>query len=68
MELQQLFMDLAALVESQQVLLDEIENNVNTAVDDVNKGVEEIKKGVKLQKKSRKVGYFDELLLVAFRY
>eukprot|EP00161_Ancyromonas_sigmoides_P008465 TRINITY_DN2119_c2_g1_i1.p1 TRINITY_DN2119_c2_g1~~TRINITY_DN2119_c2_g1_i1.p1 ORF type:complete len:323 (+),score=152.09 TRINITY_DN2119_c2_g1_i1:96-1064(+) len=55
LELQQLFNDMAVLVEAQGELLDSIEHNVNLAVRHVEKGVEEIQKARKLQKSSRKL-------------
>ncbi|XP_058068886.1 putative syntaxin-131 [Magnolia sinica] len=53
-ELQQMFMDLSVLVESQGDLLDDIETQVSKAVDHVDSGMRILKKGKKLQRDTRK--------------
>lgn len=53
-ELNELFVDMQILVESQGQMLNEIENAVDKAVDYTEKGVEEMKRAIKYQKKSRK--------------
>ncbi|KAG5459381.1 MAG: neuronal Q-snares in complex with R-snare motif of Tomosyn, partial [Olpidium bornovanus] len=47
--LNQLFMDLAALVATQGDMLNQIDHNVSNAVEYTDKGVEELKKAVKSQ-------------------
>jgi len=54
MELHQLFVDMAVLVESQGELLNQIEFNVNQSVAYTAEGVKELASAVKYQKKSRK--------------
>eukprot|EP00271_Cylindrocystis_brebissonii_P022789 TRINITY_DN890_c0_g1_i1.p1 TRINITY_DN890_c0_g1~~TRINITY_DN890_c0_g1_i1.p1 ORF type:complete len:293 (-),score=79.07 TRINITY_DN890_c0_g1_i1:457-1335(-) len=55
LELHQIFMDMASLVESQGELLDNIENNVGTAVEHVQSGNKMLVKARELQKNTRKV-------------
>jgi len=54
LELHQLFVDMAVLVDSQGELLNQIEFNVNQSVAYTTDGVKELKQAVVLQKKSRK--------------
>jgi len=54
MELHQLFVDMAVLVDSQGELLNQIEFNVSQSVAYTADGVKELKKAVEYQKKSRK--------------
>ncbi|KAJ3148521.1 Syntaxin-1A, partial [Irineochytrium annulatum] len=53
-ELQQLFIDMSVLVSVQGEMLNQIEINVNDAVDQTDKGVDALRAAVKLQKKTRK--------------
>lgn len=52
-ELRQLFIDMQTLVEAQGEMLNEIENNVNDAVDYTEAGTKELKEAVRYQKKAR---------------
>lgn len=52
-ELRQLFLDMQTLVEAQGEVLDEIENQVDQAVDYTERGVQEMVQAVKYQKKAR---------------
>jgi len=54
MELHQLFVDMAVLVDAQGELLNQIEFNVSQSVAYTADGVQELKKAVEYQKKSRK--------------
>ncbi|XP_043702362.1 syntaxin-132-like [Telopea speciosissima] len=54
LELQQIFLDMAVLVEAQGDLLDNIETQVSTAVDHVQSGNTVLQKAKKLQRNSRK--------------
>ncbi|KAI3836712.1 hypothetical protein MKW92_024269 [Papaver armeniacum] len=54
LELQQIFMDMAVLVESQGDMLDNIESQVSSAVDHVQSGTAALQKAKKLQRNSRK--------------
>jgi len=54
LELHQLFVDMAVLVDSQGELLNQIEFNVSQSVAYTADGVQELKKAVEYQKKSRK--------------
>ncbi|PWA39905.1 Syntaxin/epimorphin, conserved site-containing protein [Artemisia annua] len=54
LELQQIFMDLAILVDAQGEMLDNIETNVSSALDHVQSGNKALHNVKKLQKKSRK--------------
>jgi len=54
LELHQLFVDMAVLVDSQGELLNQIEFNVSQSVAYTTDGVSELKKAVEYQKKSRK--------------
>ncbi|XP_008808593.2 syntaxin-132-like [Phoenix dactylifera] len=54
LELQQIFLDMAVLVEAQGDLLDNIESQVSSAVDHVQSGTVALQKAKKLQKNSRK--------------
>ncbi|KAL5981190.1 hypothetical protein ACLOJK_029111 [Asimina triloba] len=53
-ELQQIFLDMAVLVEAQGDMLDNIESQVSSAVDHVQSGTTALQKAKKLQKSSRK--------------
>ncbi|GJN11562.1 hypothetical protein PR202_ga29761 [Eleusine coracana subsp. coracana] len=53
-ELQQIFIDMAALVDAQGEILDNIENQVQNAVNHVVTGTEALRTAKRLQKKSRK--------------
>lgn len=54
LELQQIFLDMAVLVEAQGDLLDNIESQVSSAVDHVHSGNTALQKAKSLQKSSRK--------------
>ncbi|CAN6587057.1 unnamed protein product [Malus baccata var. baccata] len=54
LDLQQIFMDMAVLVDAQGELLDNIETQVSSAVDHVQQGNTSLQKAKKLQKNSRK--------------
>ncbi|KAG5556308.1 hypothetical protein RHGRI_006796 [Rhododendron griersonianum] len=54
LELQQIFMDMAVLVDAQGDLLDNIESQVSSAVDHVQSGNTALQKAKKLQRNSRK--------------
>uniref|UniRef100_A0A0C9RQX8 TSA: Wollemia nobilis Ref_Wollemi_Transcript_22028_1300 transcribed RNA sequence n=1 Tax=Wollemia nobilis TaxID=56998 RepID=A0A0C9RQX8_9CONI len=54
LELHQIFMDMAVLVESQGEMLDNIENQVSNAVDHVQSGTVALQKAKSLQRSSRK--------------
>ncbi|CAI9090306.1 OLC1v1025053C1 [Oldenlandia corymbosa var. corymbosa] len=54
LDLQQIYMDMAVLVEAQGELLDNIENQVNIAVVHVHDGTNTLQNAKKLQKNSRK--------------
>lgn len=54
LELQQIFLDMAVLVDAQGDLLDNIESQVSNAVDHVNTGNTALQKAKSLQKNSRK--------------
>ncbi|OVA00866.1 Target SNARE coiled-coil domain [Macleaya cordata] len=54
LELQQIFMDMAVLVEAQGDMLDNIESQVSSAVDHVQSGNTALQKAKKLQRNSRK--------------
>lgn len=54
LELHQLFLDMAVLVDAQGEMINQVEHFVVSAADHTNKGVDEMKKAVKSQKKSRK--------------
>ncbi|KAI3630948.1 hypothetical protein MIR68_011031 [Amoeboaphelidium protococcarum] len=54
LELHQMFLDMAVLVDAQGEMINQIETYVASAAEHTNKGVEEMKKAVKMQKKSRK--------------
>ncbi|XP_010909353.1 syntaxin-132 [Elaeis guineensis] len=54
LELQQIFLDMAVLVEAQGDMLDNIESQVSNAVDHVQSGTVALQKAKKLQKNSRK--------------
>jgi len=64
LQLHQLFVDMAILVDSQGEMLNQIEFNVSQSVAYTAKGVEELKSAVKLQKKSRKKMYIIIIILV----
>ncbi|XP_020599730.1 syntaxin-132-like [Phalaenopsis equestris] len=63
-ELQQIFTDMALLVESQGELLDNIENQVANAVNHVQSGTEALQIAKTLQKKSRKCMMIAIILLL----
>ncbi|XP_042404023.1 syntaxin-132-like [Zingiber officinale] len=54
LELQQIFIDMAVLVDAQGEMLDNIETQVSSAVDHVQSGTVALQKAKKLQKNSRK--------------
>ncbi|WOL16087.1 syntaxin-132 [Canna indica] len=54
LELQQIFIDIAVLVDAQGEILDNIESQVSSAVDHVQSGTVALQKAKKLQKNSRK--------------
>ncbi|CAD5188674.1 syntaxin-132-like [Musa acuminata AAA Group] len=54
LELQQIFVDMAVLVDAQGEILDNIESQVSSAVDHVQSGTVALQKAKKLQKNSRK--------------
>ncbi|XVF42570.1 hypothetical protein PTKIN_Ptkin01aG0374200 [Pterospermum kingtungense] len=54
LDLQQIFLDMAVLVDAQGDMLDNIESQVSTAVDHVQSGNTALQKAKKLQKNSRK--------------
>jgi len=54
LELQQVFLDMSVLVETQGDLLDNIESHVSNAVDHVQSGTTALQKAKKLQKNTRK--------------
>ncbi|KAK9951648.1 hypothetical protein M0R45_007085 [Rubus argutus] len=54
LDLQQIFLDMAVLVDAQGELLDNIETHVSSAVDHVQQGNTALQKAKKLQKNSRK--------------
>ncbi|KAF9596215.1 hypothetical protein IFM89_012393 [Coptis chinensis] len=68
LELQQIFMDMAVLVEAQGDMLNNIETQVSTAVDHVQSGNTALQKAKKLQRNSRKwmcIAIFILLVIVA---
>ncbi|CAM8924726.1 unnamed protein product [Rhodiola kirilowii] len=68
LDLQQIFMDMAVLVEAQGDLLDNIESQVSNAVDHVQTGNTALQRAKSLQKSSRKwmcIGIFILLIIVA---
>ncbi|XP_060668653.1 putative syntaxin-131 isoform X2 [Ziziphus jujuba] len=64
LDLQQIFLDMAVLVEAQGDLLDNIESQVSSAVDHVQQGNTALNKAKKLQKNSRKWMCFAILILL----
>ena len=58
LELHNLFLDMAILVEAQGELIDQIEYNVTTAVANTSEAVKNLQNANKYQKKSRKVNSF----------
>ncbi|RLN35834.1 hypothetical protein C2845_PM03G08900 [Panicum miliaceum] len=64
MELQQIFADMAALVDAQGEILDNIENQVQNAVNHVVTGTEALRTAKSLQKKSRKCMMIAIILLL----
>ncbi|XP_059449153.1 syntaxin-132-like isoform X1 [Corylus avellana] len=54
LDLHQIYLDMAVLVEAQGEILDNIENQVTTAVDHVHRGTSALQNAKKLQKNSRK--------------
>ncbi|KAI8848275.1 t-SNARE [Chytridium lagenaria] len=70
-EMQQLFIDMSVLVSAQGELLNQIEINVNDAVEQTDQGVEHLKGATKLQKKTRKkmciiIGLLVGITLIVF--
>ncbi|KAJ3215260.1 Syntaxin-1A [Dinochytrium kinnereticum] len=70
-ELQQLFIDMSVLVSAQGEMLNQIEINVNDAVEQTDQGVEHLKGATKLQKKTRKkmciiIGLLVGIMLIVF--
>lgn len=63
-ELNRLFVDMAVMVESQGVILNSIEDNVNSAIINTAAGTKELSAAVKIQKKSRKKMYIIIVILV----
>ena len=57
-ELHQLFLDMAVLVEAQGEVINEIDQNVEQAVNYTAEGYRQMKKAVVYQKRARKVGDF----------
>jgi len=64
LELHDLFVDMAIMVESQGAVLNIVEDNVNSAIIDTGSGVQLMGEANKLQKKSRKKMYILILILV----
>ncbi|KAF3651413.1 hypothetical protein FXO37_18006 [Capsicum annuum] len=64
LELQQIFMDIAVLVDAQGDMLDNIETQVSTAVDHVQSGTTALQKAKKLQRNSRKWMCFAIIILL----
>ncbi|CAH2055175.1 unnamed protein product [Thlaspi arvense] len=67
LDLQQVFLDMAVLVDAQGEMLDNIENMVSSAVDHVQSGNNNLTKAIKSQKSSRKwmcVAIFILLLII----
>lgn len=64
MELQQIFADMAALVDAQGEILDNIENQVQNAVNHVVTGTEALRTAKSLQKKSRKCMMIAIIILI----
>lgn len=64
LELRDLFVDMAIMVESQSAVLDIVESNVNSAIIDTGAGVELMRDSNKLQKTSRKKMYILIVILV----
>lgn len=64
LDLQQIFLDMAVLVEAQGDMLDNIESQVSSAVDHVQQGNTALHKAKKLQKNSRKWMCFAILILL----
>ncbi|XP_074577090.1 syntaxin-132-like [Curcuma longa] len=64
LELQQIFIDMAVLVDAQGEMLDNIETQVSSAVDHVQSGTVALQKAKKLQKNSRKWMCFAIIILL----
>ncbi|XP_077247683.1 syntaxin-132-like [Tasmannia lanceolata] len=64
LELQQIFLDMAVLVEAQGDMLDNIESQVSSAVDHVSSGTVALQKAKKLQRNKRKWTCFAIILLL----
>lgn len=64
LELQQVFMDMATLVQTQGEQLNDIETQVNRAKSFINNGRQSLQVAQKLQKNSRKWTCFTNLLLL----
>ncbi|XP_052200124.1 syntaxin-132-like [Diospyros lotus] len=64
LDLQQIFMDMAVLVDAQGDMLDNIESQVSSAVDHVQSGNTALQKAKKLQRNSRKWMCFAILILL----
>jgi len=63
-ELNQLFVDMAIMVESQGVILGHVEDNVNASILSTKSGTDKLRDTVKIQKKSRKKMYIIIIILV----
>ncbi|XP_031378654.1 syntaxin-132-like [Punica granatum] len=64
LDLHQIYMDMAVLVEAQGEILDNIETQVSNAVDHVNMGTDALNTAKNLQKKSRKCMMISIILLL----
>uniref|UniRef100_A0A0E0LLJ1 t-SNARE coiled-coil homology domain-containing protein n=1 Tax=Oryza punctata TaxID=4537 RepID=A0A0E0LLJ1_ORYPU len=64
LELQQIFADMATLVDAQGETLNDIENQVQNAVDHLQHGTEELRTAKRLQKKSRKCMFIAIIILL----
>jgi syntaxin 1B/2/3 len=64
LDLQQIYLDMAVLVEAQGEILDNIESQVTNAVDQVNMGSDALREAKNLQKKSRKCMMIAMILLL----
>ena len=53
--MQQLFMDMAVMIEAQGEILTQIEVHVTSAVKDTESGTKSLGEAIKIQKKTRKV-------------
>ncbi|BAF21752.2 Os07g0528900 [Oryza sativa Japonica Group] len=64
LELQQIFADMATLVDAQGETLNDIENQVQNAVDHIQRGTGELRTAKRLQKKSRKCMFIAIIILL----